>query len=243
MIFPIQSFLSSIYDYQQLAGLKVIELARPEVVVVPPSLPTSIGSDGSCSTLRRKMHCARGERLLQASLQATDFPEEHASLIVAVSRIVGNYMSYHESSIVILSSSCHFCWHGSDRMYLRLFKKHQPFQALDPPSVSKSTVSDVIRWTSGGPFSGGWDDSTGACENPRVPLLRVVTCCHNREWCWIMTVFYCIYGEVHWPNTHLAGSLLSAAAYCLDVPSVRMVRPCPMSSLSRSFSRSAGDRD
>jgi hypothetical protein len=102
MIFPIQSFLSSIYDYQPLTGLKVIELARPEVVVVPPPLPTSIGSDGSCSTLRRKMHCARGERLLQASLQATDFPEEHASLIVAVSRIVGNYMSYHELSIVIV---------------------------------------------------------------------------------------------------------------------------------------------
>jgi len=82
----------------------VIELARPEVVVVPPSLPTSIGSDGSCSTLRRKMHCARGERLLQASLQATDLPEEHASLIliVAVSRIVGNYMSYHELSIIVI---------------------------------------------------------------------------------------------------------------------------------------------
>lgn len=120
----------------------MIELARPEVVVVPPSLPTSIGSDGSCSTLRRKMHCARGERLLQASLQATDFPEEHASLIVAVSRIVGNYMSYHESSIVIVIVPFLLTRLRQD---LRLFKKHQPFQALDPPSVSKSTVSDVIR--------------------------------------------------------------------------------------------------
>ena len=110
-------------------------------------------------------------------------------------------------------------------MYLRLFN------ASALPGIGSAVSIQVygfgchtmnVRWAIQwwmGWFNGGLVRLLGisfTCENPRLPLLRVVTCYHNREWCWIVTVFYCIYGEVHCSLTkHSPGRLIAVSSSLL----------------------------